>query len=222
MDWNTITRIEVEALGESQLRELTINVLKAQAKIDWSKLNRRMFELRELPTHEKMERLSLEGLYYRFPPPPRPHRSWQEVWLFRFGVLQTIEHEPTQHFLNYTTTHTYKPDAVLEGGKILLEIKGSFHNIGDARKMVSIAEQHPDKRILFVLQEAGTELPYTKPKKDGSRMTMETWLEANGFAYTYLRELHNYLRSTEYLELVKEAQRATNSTPFEAQLRSVA
>ncbi|ENK2023302.1 hypothetical protein AB3A32_002630 [Vibrio alginolyticus] len=193
------SREEIEALGIHALKQLTLAILTKQNKeLDYNAINRRSFELRDLPFHLARQTLESENLFNKFPPPPRPYRSWAEVWCFTFSPLKNTVHESKESFVTYYTKHTYKPDTVING--VLIEIKGCFSNLQEARKYLTIQAQ-TDQPILFVLQNDNTQLPYTKPRKDGSRMTMEEWLDANGFPFCYMRDLDTYLQSKAFSQL---------------------
>ncbi|MEZ8293501.1 hypothetical protein AB6D11_06560 [Vibrio splendidus] len=193
------TREQIESLGIHTLKQLTLAILTKQNKdLDYNKINRRCFELRDLPFHLAKPTLESENLFHKFPPPPRPYRSWAEVWCFQFSLLKNTVHEHKDSFITYYTKHTYKPDAVISG--VMIEIKGCFSNLQEARKYLTIQTQ-TEQPILFVLQNDNTPLLYTKPRKDGSRMTMEEWLDASGFNYCYMRNLDTYLQSSAFYQL---------------------
>ena len=75
--------------------------------------------------------------------------------------------------LSYVVERDYKPDFLV--GDIYVEAKGYFRS-ADQRKMRSVRDQHPDKDIRFVFQNA-------KSRVQGSQMTCAEWCEKYGFIW---------------------------------------
>ncbi len=71
------------------------------------------------------------------------------------------------------TPHKYTPDFHIPNTNIYLELKGRL-TAADRKKMLLVLEQHADKRIIMVFQNA--KLPIVK----GSKTTYALWAEKNG------------------------------------------
>lgn len=90
----------------------------------------------------------------------------------------TVEYESEK--LEYTTSHTYKPDVIVEfrcGRKIYLEFKGYF-KYEDRAKMLAVREAHPTLDIRFVFQK---DQPSCLGK--GSKTRPSEWAVKNNFLY---------------------------------------
>lgn len=77
--------------------------------------------------------------------------------------------------------HKYTPDFHITGTNIYLELKGRL-TIQDRKKMLLVIEQHPDKRIIMVFQDA------KRPIIKGSKTTYALWAEKNGVEWMTPRE----------------------------------
>lgn len=75
--------------------------------------------------------------------------------------------------------HKYTPDFILvkkNGELMYLECKGRL-TIDDRKKMLVVKDQHPDKDIRFVFQDAKSKI------RKGSKTTVSMWAEKNGFKW---------------------------------------
>lgn len=91
--------------------------------------------------------------------------------------------------ISYVEPHTYEPDFVYErDDKIFyIETKGRFRDSGEARKYIFIDKElrHAPKRseLVFVWDKANTPFPFSKRRKDGTRMSHEEWADKEGFRH---------------------------------------
>lgn len=89
--------------------------------------------------------------------------------------------------VDYTVSHTYEPDFVLEhnGKTYLLETKGRFQDSSEARKYVFIREvlDAEKQELVFIWQKKGTAFPFSRKRKDGTRATQEEWADKHGFRH---------------------------------------
>ena len=111
------------------------------------------------------------------------------------GFRSTFEYNFSKHldrkvsFYGYETialeytppiqTHKYTPDFILtkkNGELMFLELKGRL-TLADRQKMLVVKEQHPDKDIRFVFQDAKSKI------RKGSKTTVSMWAEKNGFLW---------------------------------------
>jgi hypothetical protein len=89
------------------------------------------------------------------------------------------------------STHKYTPDFHIPGTNIYWETKGKF-DLADRKKHLLIKEQHPDKRIILVLQAPNQTL--TK----SSRTTYASWCDKNGLEWMSVEHAINFVRNKEY------------------------
>lgn len=87
----------------------------------------------------------------------------------------------------YMQPRKYVPDFV--EGEVWLEVKG-FFRAGDVSKYKSIRKAYPNKRLIFVFSN-----PLKKVRK-GAKMCMGQWADKNGWEYTTLDKLEEYLDGT--------------------------
>lgn len=80
------------------------------------------------------------------------------------------------------SNHTYTPDIYLPEINTYVELKGKL-DIATRKKMILVRDQNPEKKIVFVFQNANN--PITK----GSRTTYKDWAEKNGFVVWTITEL---------------------------------
>lgn len=86
--------------------------------------------------------------------------------------------EETLEYIVPVSTHKYIPDFVIEtesGKKIYIEVKGRLE-VADKKKMLLVREQHPEKDIRFVFQNA-------KGRNKGQKKTFGDWADRNQFKY---------------------------------------
>lgn len=97
-------------------------------------------------------------------------------------------YEPKSHVLSYAVPesyHKYLPDFVK--GNIYIECKGVF-DLASRKKMKLLREQHPDLRIIMVLQAPNN------PIRKGSKTTYAKWCEQNNIEWCSLSNLKDTLR----------------------------
>ena len=95
------------------------------------------------------------------------------------GVEWSYESEKVPYVVPARTAN-YIPDFPIgkKGGKrIYLEFKGWPFEAKDRQKMLLVKEQHPDKDIRFIFQNASQKL-YT-----GSKTTVSMWANEHGFKW---------------------------------------
>jgi hypothetical protein len=94
--------------------------------------------------------------------------------------LPQCRHEPLR--LPYVLHNNYLPDFVDEATRTIYEAKGRFTG-ADRRKMLAVARQHPDWRIVMVLQAPDRRI------SKSSRTTYAAWCEKNGLEWTTVEGL---------------------------------
>lgn len=100
-----------------------------------------------------------------------------------------LEYEKTK--LSYVipaSNHKYTPDFHITGTNIYLETKGIW-TAQDRAKMVLVKQQHPDKRIIMVFQDA------KKPITKGSKTTYALWANKMGIEWMSIPEAKALLDS---------------------------
>lgn len=89
--------------------------------------------------------------------------------------------------IEYTVSHTYEPDFVLEheGKTYLIETKGRFQDNAEARKYLFIREvlDAEKQELCFIWQKKNTAFPFSRKRKDGTRATQEEWASKHGFRH---------------------------------------
>ena len=164
-------------------------------KVEWNEHNAQRFNNKVVTQSEVVFQPSL-------PPVPRPYRSWPEAYIMIFGGLQDCEYEPKDHKFKYVVEHTYQPDSVdPTNTKVVFEIKGVIPTLADAKKYRSVADQN-GIYIIFILQEKDIICPWSRPRKDGTRMTLEEWMGKEKFEYCYQGEEDAFRATDKYKKLV--------------------
>ena len=128
--------------------------------------------------------------------PPSPFKSWTEVRSFEYAKrVVDAEYEPIK--LPYTIKRetNYVPDIyfVYNGTTYIGEVKGRFRLVDEAKKYIDFRRCYPDIVMFFILEKPNTSMAGAKRRKDGTIRTMEDWLDKNGFEYTYVSELEEYI-----------------------------
>lgn len=168
----------------------------AGQKFNWNERNDQVFGRKPVPLEEALFPLEL-------PPVPKPFRSWLEVMVSLFGGMRDCEYEPKHYKLSYVTEHTYQPDWVDSlNDRIIWEGKGVIPDLTDAKKYRCVAKQN-GVHFIFIFQCGKIHCPWARPRKDGSRMTLEEWCHKEGFDYTFEGEEEEFRKSRRYLDLVK-------------------
>jgi hypothetical protein len=178
------------------LELITDTCIAALKKVDWNAYNDQRYGRKPIPIDDVIFLPSL-------PPVPKPYRSWPEVHISKFGGLKGLEYEPKSHKVKYVIEHTYQPDWVdALNDRIFYEAKGVIPTLSDARKYRAVAKIN-NVHFIFILQERNIICPFSRPRKDGSRMTHEEWLKKEGFDYCYQGEEAEFLKSARYKWLVE-------------------
>ena len=82
----------------------------------------------------------------------------------------------------YVIKKNYEVDfsRVIEGVTYLVEAKGVFWDSTVAQKYKHLVQQlPPDTEFIFLFQNASAYLPWSKKRKDGTRMTHAQWCDKN-------------------------------------------
>jgi hypothetical protein len=183
-------------LDRGLLYNMGLTCLHALHKVNWNAYNAQHYNGQVVTVDEV---IFLPDL----PPVPKPYRSWPEAFIMIFGGLQDCEYEPKEHKLKYVVEHVYSPDSVdPENNKIVFEIKGVIPTLEDARKYKTVAQQN-GVHIVFILQEKGIICPWSRPRKDGSRMSQEEWIADKGFDFCYQGEEEAFRKTAKYRKLVE-------------------
>lgn len=106
-----------------------------------------------------------------------------EMQLHDTGLSDFEFHNTTY---KYTIEHTYHPDFTYKVGDMtyVIEVKGFFADTAEAAKYKWIALQlGEDYELVFVFSKPDTPLPWSKKRKDGTRMTHADWAVRNKFRY---------------------------------------
>lgn len=72
-------------------------------------------------------------------------------------------------------TAQYLPDLISRDGRLIIEIKGRFHNVEERQKYIHFRDSNPHIEVRFVLMKAKQKL------YKGSSTLVEDWLRAKGF-----------------------------------------
>lgn len=130
--------------------------------------------------------------------PPKPYRSWPELRAYEYSNrLVDAQYEPFKVPYTIRREANYIPDLYFQhdGIQYIGEVKGRFRTAEEGKKYIDIRRCHPDTHIFFILEKPKTPLFGAKKRKDGSRRTMEEWMDKHGFDYTYVNELEGYIKS---------------------------
>lgn len=197
--YQDFTRDQICELPEIEQRQLCHQIRELQMQLDWNAINRDRYS--NTPSSDAP---GVQPSAPKLPPQPRPFRSWHECWIFWNTKAAGAPYEPQDAKVEYTVTCTYQPD--WRSGinpRVVFDAKGVIATNDEARKFKSVQEQC-GIRVIFVFQRRDIELPYQKPRKDGTRQTQEEWCEANGFAYTYAEDYNRFIESEEYKQILAQ------------------
>lgn len=187
-----------------RLELITDTCLASLKKVDWNTYNDQRYGRKPIPIDDVVFLPS-------HPPVPKPYRSWPEVHIAKFGGLKGLEYEPKSHKVKYVIEHTYQPDWVdALNDRIFYEAKGVIPTLADAAKYRAVAKSN-NVHFIFILQEKDIICPFSRPRKDGSRMTHEEWMKKEGFDYCYQGEEGEFLKSDRYKYLVENVGKGQNS-----------
>lgn len=129
--------------------------------------------------------------------PPKPFKSWTEVRAFEYaGRVVDAEYEPFKIPYTIKRETNYIPDIYFVYNEVTYigEVKGRFRTADEAKKYIDFRRCHPDIVLFFILERPNTALFGAKKRKDGTRRSMEEWIEKNGFEYTYVSEIEDYIK----------------------------
>jgi len=116
---------------------------------------------------------------------PKGYDSKLELELHQ-GILSEYEHHPEK--LHYHIDHSYEPDFVHpEEPNLLIEVKGRFRDSSEASKYLWIQKCNPDYEIIFIFENPNTPMPFSKRRKDGTKLSHGEWATKNGFRW-YTKE----------------------------------
>lgn len=162
-------------------------------------------------TYNELKRTGFSGFYticdgfLKAPHTPAGQyiSSGFEAHLIHNTPFRHALYEPKGSALKFWEEKEYRPDFVSRLAPwIMFEAKGVLRTREEANKYLRIIEQHPDKVLIFILMKPNTRLPYQKPRKDGSKMTMEEWCDKNGIMYCYPHNAAEFLKSSKYQALL--------------------
>jgi hypothetical protein len=126
--------------------------------------------------------------------PPKGYDSWFEYDLAT-GPLKSAEFHPSG--VAYVQQKTYYPDFHRKIAEVdyYFEAKGRFRDRGEARKYVDVRKGlNESERLVFVFMDAGTPMPGSPRRTDGTRLTMGQWADKNGFEHYTPHTLPKRLR----------------------------
>lgn len=96
------------------------------------------------------------------------------------GVLKGLEHHPPK--ISYVSEHTYTPDFKL--GNVYIEVKGRFQDTAEASKYKWIRKALPEgQELVFLFANPNTPFPFSKVRKNGTKMSHGEWATLNGFRW---------------------------------------
>lgn len=100
-------------------------------------------------------------------------------------VLRDADFHPKEK-VDYIIPHKYNPDFVISvnGITYYIESKGRFRDSAEASKYTHIRKHLPDNsELVFIWEKQFTAFPFSKRRKDGTRMTNEEWADKNQFRH---------------------------------------
>lgn len=108
----------------------------------------------------------------------KQHRSSYEDKINDDLVSRNVQfkYEPVRLQYIPTKARSYTPDFHIEAGDFFIEAKGYFTS-ADRSKMLLVKEQHPDKKIRLLFQNARNKL------SKRSKTTYAMWAEQHGFEW---------------------------------------
>jgi hypothetical protein len=101
-------------------------------------------------------------------------------------IFKGYNHHPQK--VDYHVDHTYEVDFINPSEpNILIEVKGRFRDSQDAARYKWIQKCNPDKELVFVFEKPETPMPFSKKRKDGTKISHGEWATKNGFRW-YTKE----------------------------------
>jgi len=183
---------QVHVLSKEERIEYSRYVSEFQKTFDWNSYN----------TSKHNNTLDQFEDFKKFPPTPKDEdkkfRSWYEYFMFNCTCLSRLEFEPKSAKIDYVVHKTYQTDASIPRFEdLLIELKGYPRSRDELMKHIFIREQ-TRKDTFFILNHRNIELQWLKPKKDGTRSTLENWLDANGFDWCYFDQVDEVFKSNKF------------------------
>jgi hypothetical protein len=118
-----------------------------------------------------------------------------------YNLHQTVLKDATHHVdkgdrLPYAVEHTYEPDFLFQlNGKLwVVEVKGRFRDSTEAAKYIwvrKMLEHWPyylksgcsEIELILLFENAATPMPFSKRRKDGTKLSHGEWATKNGFRW---------------------------------------
>lgn len=118
-----------------------------------------------------------------------------------YNLHQTVLKDATHHVdkvdrLPYTVEHVYEPDFLFRLNEKLwvIEVKGRFRDSTESAKYVwvrKMLEQWPyylksgcsEIELILLFENAATPMPFSKRRKDGTKLSHGEWASKNGFRW---------------------------------------
>lgn len=110
--------------------------------------------------------------------PPDPYRSWLEADVAQDLKRRKLKFDYETERLAFVVpakTRMYKPDIILFGGDLVVEVKGRW-TAHDREKMAYVIEQHPDRDIRILFHKDNT-------ISKNSKTRYSAWCEKRGIKY---------------------------------------
>ena len=105
-----------------------------------------------------------------------------------------VAYEPKR--VPYVIRKNYTPDFIgtaPSGREVWFESKGYFRP-GDIQKYKEIISQYPEVDFVFIFMNPNNRMPGSKVRKDGSRASMRSWADDNGYMWCTYKEANKYVR----------------------------
>lgn len=103
--------------------------------------------------------------------------------LLHRGPLKNCKHHPDT--IEYTVPARdakYTPDFEVKKNHVL-EAKGRFRTMAEAKKYIHVRDSNPDLILEFVFENPECPMPGARRRRDGTKRTMREWAEENGFKW---------------------------------------
>ena len=113
--------------------------------------------------------------------PPKFRSKFEQTTFAKLPDNAVYEPEKWKYNIP-ASTHTYTVDLFLPKINTYVELKGVL-DLATRKRMVLIRDQNPDKKIVFVFQNANNKI------SKNSSTTYRMWAEKNGFEVWTLTEL---------------------------------
>lgn len=103
-------------------------------------------------------------------------------------TFNELEFHP-ENRIPYITKHVYEPDFIFtkDNKTFYVETKGRFRDRKEAAKYVAVKESLLEsEEVVFILMKKGVAMPNAQKRKNGTKQTMEEYLDKNGLRYFYV------------------------------------